>query len=638
MGVSSLIRRALAAAALALLVTFSSASGFAREAGSTPGPSTDVADMSIEQLMDMTVSGASRFEQKLRDAPSSVSVVTADEIRKYGYRTLADILSGLRGFQVSNDRTYWYVGVRGFGRTGDFNSRILVLLDGHRINENSYGGSYLGTESLVDVDLIQRIEVIRGPTFSLYGNNAFFAVINVITRKGGDIRGFEVSGEAGSLETYGGRLTWGKEFPDGTAVLLSGSLLDRQGHRQLYFPEYDSPATNNGIAENLDRDAGRRFSLNASKNNFTLAGGYVSRSKAIPTAYDLTVFNDPRFKWVDSRGYADLKYANSLPDGSDVEGRIYYDYYDFYGDGPFGDAGDVVLNRDTARSQWVGGQFQWTKRLFERHKVIAGGGYDYNYQQRFETHDVDPYIQYLDVNRRTRQWAFFAQEEFTATRWVLLSAGVRYDHFDSFGGTVNPRLALIVSPAETSTLKLVYSTAFRAPSAYEMFYDAPAFNMRGNPQLQPERIRTIELIGEQFVGERLRFTATGYVNRITSLINQVTDPVDNVLVFRNIGAINAKGAEIEAEGRWDSGVQGRLSYTFQSARDADTRETLVNSPRHMLKINVIAPLVAGKVFAGIEEQYMSRRNTLAGNHTGGFTTANVTLFSRGLVKGLEASG
>jgi len=139
--------------------------------------------MSLEQLGQLSVYSASKREQGVKDAPSSVTVITADEIQRYGYRTLAEILETVRGFYVTNDRYQSYVGVRGFGRLGDWNSRILLLVDGHRINDNVLGQAFIGLEFPVDIDLIQRIEIIRGPSSSLYGAEAFFGVINVITRK-----------------------------------------------------------------------------------------------------------------------------------------------------------------------------------------------------------------------------------------------------------------------------------------------------------------------------------------------------------------------------------------------------------------------------------------------------------------------
>ncbi len=101
--------------------------------------------MSLEELINLPVVG-SRIRQKLSEAPADVSIVTRDEIKKYGYRTLADILKSERSFYVRNDRIYSYLGVRGFGRPGDYNSRILLLIDGIRINDNIYDQAPIGTE------------------------------------------------------------------------------------------------------------------------------------------------------------------------------------------------------------------------------------------------------------------------------------------------------------------------------------------------------------------------------------------------------------------------------------------------------------------------------------------------------------
>ena len=156
------------------------------------------AEMSLEDLANVEVYSASKHMESASDAPASVSVVTANEIQKYGYRTLADILRSVPGFYITYDRNYSFIGVRGFGRLGDWNSRILLMVDGHRLNTNVIGQAMLGTEFPVDVNLIQRVEIARGPSSSLYGSNAFFAVINVITRKASDLKGWEFSFEPGA--------------------------------------------------------------------------------------------------------------------------------------------------------------------------------------------------------------------------------------------------------------------------------------------------------------------------------------------------------------------------------------------------------------------------------------------------------
>jgi outer membrane receptor for ferrienterochelin and colicin len=124
--------------------------------------SGDLTEQSLEDLMNIQVYSASKHLENASDASSSVTVITADEIQKYGYRTLTDILDSIRSFYITSDRNYSYVGVRGFGRLGDSNHRILLMVDGHRLNDNVFGDARLGTEFPVDEDLIERVEIVRG--------------------------------------------------------------------------------------------------------------------------------------------------------------------------------------------------------------------------------------------------------------------------------------------------------------------------------------------------------------------------------------------------------------------------------------------------------------------------------------------
>ncbi len=175
-------------------------------------------DMSVEDLMSIkidSVYGASGFEQKVTEAPASVTIVTSEEIQRYGYRTLADILRNVEGFYVSYDRNYSYVGVRGFGLPGQYNNGIALLVDGHRLNDDIFDAALIGTEFPIDVDLIDRVEVIRGPNSSLYMASAFLAVVNIITKKGRDLPNLSVAAEAGGQGTYEGRLSYGRAFANG---------------------------------------------------------------------------------------------------------------------------------------------------------------------------------------------------------------------------------------------------------------------------------------------------------------------------------------------------------------------------------------------------------------------------------------
>ena len=594
----------------------------------------DLKDLSLEELMKVevaTVYGASKYEQKVTEAPSSVSIVTADEIKKYGYRTIAEILRSLRSFHVTYDRNYSYLGIRGFGRTGDYNSRFLVLIDGHRINDNVYDSTLIETGFILDVDLIDRVEVIRGPGSSLYGSNAFFGVLNIITKKGQHLEGVEVSGEAGSFDTYKGRLSLGNKFKNGVDIVLSGSILDSKG-QDLFFKEFDDQASNHGISQSCDYDRNYNLFSKLSFLDFTIEGAYVSRTKGIPTAAFGTDFNDPRNRTIDELGYLDLRYEHDFHNQSRIVARLFYDVYKYKGDYIY----SGVVNKDITKGEWWGGEMMLNKTVFEKHKFTIGAEYQGNSKQNQENFNEDPFEIILDDERNSKRWALYAQDEFTILKNLIFNAGVRYDYYDKFGGTTNPRLALIYSPFEETAFKLLYGTAFRIPNVYELYYTV--FPMKGNPDLEPEEIESYELLFEKYFKKTFRITIGGFYNKITDLIDSGIDPVDNLQVFNNIDEVEAKGLETELEGKWDSGLQGRISYTLQEVRNSETNETLVNSPRHLAKFNLIVPLIYEKIFTGMEIQYTSRRKTLADDNTGDFFVTNVTVFAQKLLKGLEISG
>lgn len=621
-----------------LLLALLSGTGLAGTGDDAAGSTKDLTALSPEELMKievLTVIGASKYEQKVTEAPSSVSIITAEEIKKYGYRTVADILRSIRSFYITHDRNYSYGGVRGFGRPGDYNTRILLLVDGHRINDNIYNSALIGTEFILDVDLIDRVEVIRGPGSSLYGSNAFFAVVNVITKSGRDFKGMEISGAAVSFDTYTGRLSYGNKFQTGLEMLLSDSIYDSKGQR-LYFREFDDPATNNGVAENSDYDRYHNFFTKLSYQDFTLEGAYVSRKKGIPTASFGALFNDPRTFTVDEQRYLDLKYEHNFPSQIDVMARVFYGYYHYHGDYIF-DYPPITLNKDFSKGEWWGGELKFTTKLMSRHKVIVGTEYQNNVKQHQGNYDEEPYFRYLDDRRKSWNWALYLQDEFPIVKNLILNLGMRYDYYPDFEATTNPRLALIYSPFEKTTFKLLYGEAFRAPTVFELYYNDGGISTKSNPDLKPEKIKTYELVCEQYIGDHLRISADGFYYEIKDLISQQTDSADNLLVFRNVEEIEAEGFELELESKWANGLEGRISYTYQEAEDKQTGKLLTNLPEHLTKLNLIIPLLKEKLFTGVEEQFTSKRETLAGNNTDAFFVTNLTLFSQNMVKGLDVS-
>ena len=237
----------------------------------------DLERLPLEQLLSMEVYGASKFAQKISDAPSAVSVITASEIKAYGWRTLADILRSIRGLHISGDRNYSYLGASGLLRPGDYNTRFLLLVDGYRTNDSVFDQAAIGNEFIIDLGLIDRVEYVPGPGSSIYGANAFFGVINVVTKHGRDIGGTQVAFDAGSLGSRQGRASYGYRDPNGAELLLSASTYRSHG-QDLYFPEFDTPQTNHGIAQALDYERAHRFFIKAASGAFGVTLAHSDRT------------------------------------------------------------------------------------------------------------------------------------------------------------------------------------------------------------------------------------------------------------------------------------------------------------------------------------------------------------------------
>jgi iron complex outermembrane receptor protein len=615
------------------------------------GPSLkELTELSLEELVDIQVDlvfGASRFSQKVTEAPASVSIVTADEIKKFGHRTLADALRSVRGLYVSNDRTYSYLGSQGFQRPGDFNTRYLFLIDGHRMNDNIFNAIGLGTESVLDIEFVDRVEVIRGPSSSIYGSNAFLGVINIVTKTGRQIDGMEGSFEAGSFDTYKGRFSFGKKFTNGVEWLLSGSYYTSEGQERLYFPEFDERissdprARNQGIAQNSDSEEYRNFFSSLSYRGFTVTGLYSFRLKDVPTApYGAFFGSEPSWSQ-DERKYLEVKYDHSFEDGSEFTTRVAYDAFPHIGRFPYDYSGSnqpagLVYDYDGVFGDWLTAEAQLKRQFLDRHTVIVGAEIREDLTQHLFNYDTENTV-FIDDHRSGRSFGAFGQVEAVLRPDLLLNAGLRFDHFDTFGETLNPRVGLIYNPWEKTSFKLLYGQAFRAPNDYELYYGSPSYGQVPNPELEPETIQTYELVYEQYLLANLRFSASGYYYEIDDLISQTLQPGTGFLIFENLERVRARGVEFELEGKYAGGLFARASYTLQRTENADTGQALTNSPRHLIKANLTVPLYAEKVFASFELQYQSGITVLSGRRTDSYVIGNATLYSKAIARNMEVS-
>jgi iron complex outermembrane receptor protein len=295
----------------------------------------------------------------------------------------------------------------------------------------------------------------------------------------------------------------------------------------------------------------------------------------------------------------------------------------------------ITINRDEPDALYWGGEIQLSKTVMDRHRLTFGVDGRHDAEVRQYNYDVDPPLTYINKSTPAGNLGVYGQAEVAILTNLTLNVGGRYDYFTTFGSTINPRGGLIYQPWALTTLKALFGQAYRAPNAYEFDFDSP--NYRSNHDLKPERVRAYELVWEQGIARRLRVTGALFYEEIDDLITQVVDPSDGRSIFRNTDSVTVRGAEIELESQWEHGFRGRLSYTFADAEDASTGARLHNSPKHLTKLQLIAPLYPDKVFLGFELLARSDLLTAQNNKLEDRAIGNITIFSHNVVKGLELS-
>jgi outer membrane cobalamin receptor len=607
-----------------------------RDGISTESGSEELATIPLEELLDIpVVTAASKFEQSISEAPSAVVVLTAQDIKDFGWRTLAEALASVPGLYVTNDRNYAYLGARGFHKPGDYNSRFLLMVDGVRTNDAVYDQASIGTEGLIDMELVSRIEYVPGPGSAVYGSNALFGTINVITKAGSSIHGAETAVAAGSYGEKKARATYGWHGQNGADFVLSAMSYRRNG-QDLYFPQYDTADQNHGIANGLDYDRAQSLFVKASFGDFALSAGQIDRTKGVPTGSFGAVFDTP-YSTRDTQSFIDAKFSRLLNPGLRLSATAYWGSAKYTGLGYYpDDDGAAVLNVDGTRSIWYGMDVNATVTAFSGHKIVAGMDMQRNARRDQYNYDVEPYVLQLDDRRSGNRTGAYLEDEIQLPAGFSLNAGLRYDWDSTTANSTNPRLALLYKISPRDTAKLIYGTAYRSPNAYELYYSYPGEGgQEANPKLKPEHISTRELVLEHLFSASGRATLSLFHYAVRDLIGEELDEDTQKLIFRNLDSANMNGAELALDHSFGYGYNVRASYSWQRATDADGL-ALTDSPRHLAKLNLATPLLRGAARLGTEVQCSSSRLT-ENARTGGFCLTNLTLASSQLLRHTEVS-
>lgn len=569
-------------------------------------PAAGLADMPLERLLELEVEGASRFVQPLAEAPSAVSVVTAEDVRRFGFRHLGDALQSLRGVYTTNERDYTYLGIRGFARPGDYNTRMLMMIDGVRVNDPIYDTAPIGHEAPIEMEWIKRLEFVPGPGSALYGANAIFGVSNAILLSGADLRGSRMSADIGSHGLARAGLMAGNRDEEGRDWIIGISGYGRRGE-DLHFPEFATGGSD-GIARGLDGERYLKAFAKFAAGEWQASANVSSRRKDVPTAYYSTLFNVPGNFIQDDYGYLSVAHARTLGRNLTQNLRLRAGTYRY--EGEYVSTG--LLSRDETRAAWYGIDYLLTYTGLNDHKVLVGAEMQRNQRQVQRYFDVSPAAPHLDDHRRSSSFGLFLQDEWRLNRRWMTNLGARFDHISGFSA-VSPRAAVIFHPVPEAAVKFITGRAFRAPNSYERFYHDGDATQKANPDLRPERITTNELVLDYAFTSSLRLSGSYYHYNIERLIEQATDPVDQLAVFVNRPPIHASGMEVELESLFRNGIRIKGGLAKQALRESGTA---VNSPQRLAKLQVDGPFFDQRWLIGAGLRAASRRHGINGDVPG----------------------
>jgi outer membrane receptor for ferrienterochelin and colicins len=509
-----------------------------------------ILSLDIEQLT--TVSIASKREEPLKEAPGIITVITAEDIKRYGYRNLRDILDRQTNMQVIGSNLFPHnrITLRGvaFSHTDNV---VLLLLNGRPMREATSVNTDHDIYAAFPVEAIDKIEIIRGPGSVLYGTNAFAGVVNIITKKAPVNPAGSVSFTYGSFDYKKGAFSGGGRWGD-LEIFGAGNALDINGDD---FHHITDEAGNTGTYKT--GISGGQIVFNAKYKDFTLNTllSDTSRDHARSTFILPSTENDLE------REFVDLGYKHNLTDKWDVSiNGSYHHYRDNFllGTGPADQLGDAVnyLAEITTHAQ-----------VSDKLGLLAGGTYTLQ-EGKIKTGNLDYSNVHLSAYMQLNYWLL---------DWIKLIGGFQYNKPDGISGDFSPRMGAIVNLNDNWGVKLLYGQAFRQASPVERFIMAPS--VIGNPKLVPETIDTYD--AQLFYnGKHSSFAITYYHSTQDDLVTRVGALPAQIV---NSGEVVYDGFELEGKLELGHGFEfiGNLSY--QTNEKNDGTDNVTYAPDWMAK-------------------------------------------------------
>ena len=578
-------------------------------AAAARGQESDFFDQKDSYFQTQTIEGVSKRAESIADTPATVTVIDRDDIERYGFRTLAEVLNFASvGSFTHNDRRYDFAGGRGLFFYEDFNTRVLVMLNGHPLNEpwNNFGG--VGREMVVPLELAERIEIIYGPSALLYGGYSLYGIVNVVTRNGETEAGWRLRLSGGSWKTgeafasFGRAGTAGKKSWNVLAAAgyyrSSGEDLDLEPIDVEYAAREDGGTVWGGPQSGTDFERAPFAFVYARRGDLSLLLRTGFRRHGAPLAPYESLYGSRDEHVQDTKHFGEIRWDRALNARWRASVRVFHDDYTYEENDPFLDAAvypesafyTFVLHtdaRDTggeARLHYqagghiltLGGEYRargMTQRSFDR--LADGTPGDGSSREAHVTGHLA--VAYL-------------QEEWRPADAVSIVAGANLADTQPGGRRAQPRVALIVKPSPPLAVKLLYNEGFRPPSIFEAAY-ADFTQQIDNPDLRSERIRSGEVSVQWAPNARLSAQAYAFKSRLTGLIRgvEIGDPSDvqggvvspsgdaadlvGVLQYQSRGDVETSGAGAALRAKAGR-LRGYLNVGFARPRlrEADAEE------------------------------------------------------------------
>jgi iron complex outermembrane receptor protein len=511
-------------------------------AGDEPSSSATVlAAASAEQ--DVVV-GAAKREQSLGSVASAVTVVTADRIRRFGYRTVGEAVAAVAGIYLVDNRLSYSIGVRGLQIPGDFNTRLLVLIDGATVNEAWGAFAGVGYDALVAIEDVARIEVIRGPVSSLYGTSAFFGIINIVTRSAAELpRGWARA----AINSVNGATASAGFALGGVHRQLRGSIhvMDRFG---------DTTALPELPGQRLTPDGSSAVSaalVGAYNGSFAQLRALRYNRQSPFAPYDVNPAGAP-YEQHDTQLLVEGGHTREVARHLTLAGRLYGNFYQFDDRAPPYDPATGGPLDTVGTAQVLGAELRGRYEVLDPGRLGVTAGAEASYDRtRSRARREGSSAQLADEPFVYDVLGAYTEVDAQLTPWLGATVGLRYDRNSAFANKHNPsrRAALFMALPDRAGVKLLYAEGFRAASAFESHFE-DLTDFTSNHAIRPEAIASYEAVAWARPRPGVALRLSGFQWDARDVIEQQPDPdAPDRLRFDNVTHYVSRGVEGEASYR-----------------------------------------------------------------------------------------